>query len=287
MNPFEIMHNLKEEEIDEYIKHRLSFLKNKEEKRIGLNTEECIYNGFLDEKIDINTIINFKPVGDDVIAKCGSLVVDDPEIYKYLIKCIKECDNPFSAIMAASDKYLSLKDEKRVNYKKLDELRIKFYYFFSIGRGKGLSIKSFHKHYFSLCSEIASVVHNMCKFLGIESDYVVGALNDISHTFNVIYLWGRDDTAILYDGARDYDSLPGIFLLDNQKKKELYSFNKVSFDNSDIEKSYSDLLGQKITSHNQINEYIIYDGLFYEVDGYDLVSSTDGKTLIYHRKEHE
>lgn len=281
MNTFEIMQNLKEEEIDEYIKHRLSFLKNKEETVLGINTDNTIFRGLLDEKVTVNVSSSIRFDEDYLYIDLASLVFDDDNIYKYLINNIKKTDNPFDAVIKATDEYLSLDDEIRKDDKKAVKTRSYFYFLYSCGLKKDLSIKAFHKYHFAMCSEIAGLIHNMYKFLGIESDYVIGELDGITHAFNIVYFWGRDKEAIIIDGTREYGSCPGIFILDNDLKESIYSYNKIIVNEKDIIDSYDRTLGVKIHPEKQEHRYSIQDSIHFEVEDCKEVPSGSTRILKY------
>jgi hypothetical protein len=292
MNPFEIMQNLKEEEIDEYIKHRLSFLKNKEETVLGLHTDNVIFSGLLDEKTPIRISIKEKDKqeGNDelIFLSFSNLVFDDDEIYKYLIRSIKNTDNPYDAVIEACTEYLSLHDKERADYKRLLDIRSLFYDFFSIGRNKPLSIKTFHKYKFAYCSEIAGVIHNMFKFLGIESDYVVGSFIPNGnpdkggiHAFNIVYFWGRDKEGLLIDATKGYDEIPDLCLLGGKEKDSLLPYGTLEIDETDIINAYDMALGLNVQCEKSHNKYSIYNELFIEIEDYEEIPSEDKNFPLY------
>ena len=283
MNPFEKMQSLKEDEIDGYIEHRLPYLRNKEPKEIGLDTTTTIYSGFLDDKIEFITYGYCDPVGNIQTIRLGALVVDDSAMFKYLIDAIKHTDNPLDAVIDATDNYLSLHDKKRENIYRTEKIRNKFYYFFSAGTDKNVSIKTFHKHKVAVCSEIASVAHNMFKFLGIESDLIIGTLNGTPHAFNLVHHWGRDEQPLLLVLSREIGDRHGMVLLRKERERALLSFSGVRINSYDISESYMKVLGETVLPEPQRHEYRILsntDALF-SVDGCTPIPSDNRRILKF------
>ncbi len=281
MTPFEKIKTLKDEEIDEYINHRLSLLKNKEQKEIGLNTDQTIVNELLDENIIVNISADSKEAGEFAYVYFASLVFDDDEMYKYLIRAVRNADNPYDAVINASDEYLNMNDPRREDGNMTTFMRDTFYKYFSLGPQKPLSIKTFHKHYFAICSEVAGVVHNMFKFLGIDSDYIIGNINGNSHAFNIVYYFGRDKKAIMVDASRCYKQLPTMVLLGDEEKQSLLPYGQITIDDNDVKKAYMEMFGMKIDCDKFEDSYAIYDELFFEAEDGVEVSSDIPRTLKF------
>lgn len=281
MSLFEEIKNLREEEIDSYIKQRVSVLRNKDSKEIGFNTSNTIYSGFLDDKVLINTIGWCNPIPGYQTISLGGLVVDDNEMFKCLIEVAKKENTPLETVMKATDEYLSLNDPKRRNECRLEEVRNRFYDIFSCGKEKNISIKSFHKHGIAECSEIAAVAHNMFQFLGIESDYAIGQVDSVGHAFNIVYPFGREDKAILFDNNHGVDSNAGIFILGSVQKERILSFRHINASAGDMMYSYEELFGREIEPRIGRHSYLIFKEAFYKVDGAMQVPSDNKRVLKY------
>ena len=136
MSLFEEIKNLREEEIDSYIKQRVSALRNKDSKEIGFNTSNTIYSGFLDDKVLINTIGWCNPIPGYQTISLGGLVVDDNEMFKCLIEVAKKENTPLETVMKATDEYLSLNDPREEMDVDLKKLEIDFMIFFRVEKKK-------------------------------------------------------------------------------------------------------------------------------------------------------
>ena len=256
--------NLEENEIDSFISSRVSVLENKENKTVGLNTDNSIYSGFLDNKIKVNVTCEYIPVEGFIDTSFGSVVFDDNNIFKYLIKEVKDNDNLYTAVIKATKKYLFLDHmDRRFNH--LEKLRSNMYHEYSATMNKSLSIETFHKNKSALCLEVSGVVQNMFKFLGIDSDYVIiSELNKVVakdsklelHAFNVVYPEGRDNEAILFDVSNLTDKRPLVSILSEEQKNDLLSNKKIVVTNEQINNSYRMVLDEEINWKRKTEEYL-------------------------------
>lgn len=286
MDAFNTIKNLNDNEIDNYIKQRLSKLSKLEVKEIGYNTGTTIYSGILDKNVKINTYYELLENNDYVSIIFGNVVLDDSNMYKYLIKEVKKCDNPLEAVINASNNYLFLNSKER-EIMNVDQIREKFYDIFSASKNKSLSVNVFHKHKMAMCTEIAGVVHNMFLFLGIKSDYVIGNLNGEDHAFNIVHYFGKGNDSILLDNCKEVNSKAGIIILDPEMLEQLYSFKKVSFTDRDIKNTYKKLFCLDVTSAPQKMEYSIMEDAYFEITGYEEIKSNNNKKLLFRRIEKE
>lgn len=238
MNMLCLIKNLKEEDIDSFIDERLSKISNTEEKEIGFKTNITCYSGFLDEKVKTNVTCDYVLVNGLMETYPGSITFDDREMYKFLIKEIKEKDCIYTAVKDAVNGYLGLDSRSRKSgqYKKT---RSMIYHEYSSTMNKSLNINLFHRNEAAMCPEVAGVTQNMFKFLGIDSDYVVlGESNNGFHSFNIVYPIGRDKKAILYDFDNYCNNNPLICILDDAKKEALLSNKKIIITKEEINDTF-------------------------------------------------
>lgn len=257
MEIFEIIKKLSsKKEIDDFVKLRLNMINNSEIKEIGIETDTNCYKKLLNEKIKVNTTCNIY-TEDNVITDCiiGSVVFDDNNIYKYLIKAIKKSDNVYEAVYKATKKYVS---NSFIPNSIIEKTRNDFYARFSGCNNKPLSIKLLRNVKLSMCTEMAGIAHNMFRFLGIESDMITpGICIPNIHSYNIIYPEGRDKYAILCDIQSSGGSLPKMIYLDDNKRNDLFLNKLIIVGTEDIIKAYKVLINANIKSYGSDSKYVI------------------------------
>lgn len=258
MNMISLINDLKKEDIDSFIDNRLSVLGNKEELELGFKTNITRYDGFLDDKTRVNVTCDFILVDGIMETYTGSILFDDKEMYKYLIKSVKENNCIYDAVNDSVKKYLSL-DTRCNKYRPIEQyqkIRANVYHQYSTSMNKPLSIKLFHENKAALCAEVAGVTQNMLRFLDVESDYVILGEEDHNfHAFNIVYPNGRDNKALIYDFSNISDGRPLICILEDNQKEDLLS-NKSIFV---TEKQIAETFGKDIKWKEKETEYFIFE----------------------------
>lgn len=266
MNIFNEIKNLTKDEVNKYIKNRLLELKNTEKKELGFFTRNNIYRELLTKKIKINSFLSC--VGNSrglLYAETGSFKMDDNRVYKYLIDSIKENDDMYYAVYKAARKYCY--PEKPMNNK---EKRSTFLYkHLSASVDRAISIKILHLTKLSYCAEIAAVSHNMFKFLGIESDYVTNSfctegLKGGFHSFDIIYPWGRENDALIFDPAIENNKYPPMFYLDRKKKNNLLNHKYILLGSYDVTKANKVLFNKDTVTNMKDRALVIMENGYVE-----------------------
>lgn len=275
---------LEDEEIDGFINERLLELKNDEEKIVSFNSANYIYDGFFDEKVRINTMSSIADKKRKVTLKFAGFKIDDNNLYKVLIDNCRKINNPYLAVTFAVDEYLGLRDESRSNDDSLAKLSTKrsLLYKALLGKEHAVSIDFISNNKLAFCSEISAVAQNMFKFLNIESDYVTGLKNKQDHSYNIIYPWGREKEAIIFDACRIGKSDTHLYLVNNEKKTKLFSGETVEFLNEDIEDAIYKLFDStvKITKFDGA-KYSINNVAYFENDKYNSLTNTNKYKLVF------
>lgn len=247
---------LKDEEIDSFIEERLREICNSEEKVIGFGTNITCYDGFLDDKVTANVSCEFLLVDNLIETYMSSIKFDDKEMYRYLIKEIKENEGIYLPVKKAVRKYLDLDSITR-SYGNYMKTRSMIYHQYSSSMNKPLSIRQFHENKCAMCVEVAGVTQNMLRFLGIESDYVlIGEKDNDFHAFNIVYPNGRDKRAILYDFSTNY-SEPLVCILDDEQKELLLSNKKIIITKEQVYSTYGKDIKMR---QDEVEYYMFKDG---------------------------
>lgn len=247
-------------EINDLIKYRLSTLDTKDALELGIGCSTPVFSNYINKNIKINatcTIVTEEDGSEKVFY--GSVKLDDDSIYKYLIKSVKQNDNPYDAVYQAILKYSPRQMTKELTAKRLESREI-VYKKYSKKTGKTLSVKLFHFMKNMACLEDSALIHNMFMFLGIESDLVTcGETLSIPHSYNVIYPEGRDKYAVLFDAdVSIIDEHPIMFLLDDERRQKLFSHEEISVSEDDVSKAYQKLLGSDYDFTLINNSYYIF-----------------------------
>lgn len=270
MTIFDKIKELDDSEIDGFINERLEEIDDKEERVIGYNSKYTMYNGFIGSNVRVNFGFTLLEDKSTISFVFSGMEFNDKRMYVTLIEEIKKEDNLYLAIINAVDKYLSLNDIARdfniEDYKKLNENLVNY----MSGKNESLSIRLFRKNKNATCTQIAGVAQNMFQFLGIESDYALESNNENLHAYNLFYPWGRESEAVIYDGMRSCTSRPYMFLLDKERKEELFTNKSVEVNSEDTYNAYRKLIGYDVSVNNSFK--MIYS---LTADPYILESAPD------------
>jgi hypothetical protein len=279
---------LKENEIDSFIEKRISELANSEEREIGFNTDTYMYNGFLDEKIRVNFggIIG-ESEGCEMVM-FSSMRFNDPDMFKPLIHELRSREytlgTPYVSVIGATDSYLFLKDEnRRDNSEYYTDVKTSIAVLSAVSE-KTYPIQVYKSLGIGTCTQIAGVNQNMFKFLGIDSDYAIGMCGECHHAFNIVYPWGREEDAILFDSMRPVGSDPYLYLLDEDKKRKLFSNEVLTLKRADVKKAYKKLFDiDPECDIDEIDHYVLIDGDYFDKPVPDLMPTSTRHTLVFRR----
>lgn len=279
---FKEIQNLKDEEIESFIKNRLNELRNNEDITVGYNSNNYIFNGLLDDKVRVNGGEALMIKKKNVIVDFAGINFDDIDMYRYVIAAARRYNHPIFATMLALDEYLKLRNENREfrknKYQKIHDNILLGSFF---GKDETVSIRKMHETGISFCVEIAGVAHNMLKFLGMESDYVLGFCDNKQHAYNLIYPWGRENDAILLDGMRSPYSDVILFSLKRDVKTKLFSEETIKLTEKDLIKAQKRLFGLAPEFVNSFETtYSVFYPEYTEVKGYDTVSVKPHKIVL-------
>jgi len=279
---FKEIQNLKDEEIESFIKNRLYELRNNEDITVGYNSNNYIFNGLLDDKVRVNGGEALMIKKKNVIIDFAGINFDDIDMYRYVIEAARRYNHPIFATMLALDEYLKLRNENREfrkkRYQKIHDNILLGSFF---GKDETVSIRKMHETGISFCVQIAGVAHNMLKFLGMESDYVLGICDNKHHAYNLIYPWGRENDAILLDGMRSPYSDVILFSLKKDVKTKLFSEETIKLTEKDLIKAQKRLFGLAPESVNSFETtYSVSYPEYTEVKGYDTVSVEPYKIVL-------
>ena len=103
--------------------------------------------------------------------------------------------------------------------------RAMVYYHAFLSGEKSVSIKQFKQCNLAFCSEVAGLTHNLFKFLGFDSELVIGARSVEkgmeAHSYNLIYPRGYEgESCLLLDVSNNIKVLDsGVFLWVSIRKK--------------------------------------------------------------------
>lgn len=205
-----------EEEIINFVNERLNELEtNSVEKTVGQN-----YTDSFQDYISMKT--HYKAAEKFSDSEFPDLVYDDITPYINLIKEIKKATwynelTLFTTIFFVVHKYLPSED-----------IGLGRYMTYQSHKGGRVSIKSIRDNECAFCSEKAGMAHNLFKFLGIDSEVVIGARETNLHAYNFIYPNGYEkEPMVLFD--------PSYFVnFINGNKKISFGFYKL-FHSQDYE----------------------------------------------------
>lgn len=205
-----------EEEIINFVNERLNELEtNSVEKTVGQN-----YTDSFQDYISMKT--HYKAAEKFSDSELPDLVYDDITPYINLIKEIKKATwynelTLFTTIFFLVHEYLPSED-----------IGLGRYMTYQSHKGGRVSIKSVRDNKCAFCSEKAGMAHNLFKFLGIDSEVVIGARETNLHSYNFIYPNGYEkEPMVLFD--------PSYFVnFINGNKKISFGFYKL-FHSQDYE----------------------------------------------------
>lgn len=187
-----------DEEIINFVEERLNELEtNSVEKTVGQNYTDS-FQDYISQKTHYKAAEKF----DD--SECPDLVYDDITPYINLIKEIKKGTwynelTLFTTIFFTVHGYLPSED-----------IGLGRYMTYKSHKDKRLSIKSVRDNECAFCSEKAGMAHNLFKFLGIDSEVVVGARGTEMHAYNFIYPNGYEkEPMVLFDPSHFVNFING------------------------------------------------------------------------------
>lgn len=254
---FNIIKQLKtDEEIIEFVKNRLKELED--------NTSECtigqgytdLYDGYISSKV------HYKAVASTKNFNAPDLVYDDIEPYVSIIKEIKNTSYNELILFTTFFHYI-------YNYLKNDDLlgmeRVATY---MLSKKDKISIKEVKENECAFCSEKSGQVHNLFKFLGMDSQLITGYRDKEPHAFNIIYPNGYgNEPMFLYDVShqvkfsneeKSYSF--GYFMgLNKEKYLDLISGNPFQIDLTKTEAWYRKAYGldDSFQFHGDSPKYIV------------------------------
>lgn len=174
-----------DEEIESFISLRIAELESIAQEKIVGQDHTITFNDYISSKV------KFKPVASLKNKECPNLIYDDTLPYFELIKELATNQSYlnelylFTPLMFEIFNYMSSKENKDNIEDALIERQL--LYFNAMNTGKeNISIKEFHKNKYAFCSENTGLAHNIFKFLGIDSQFVIGKRNNENHAFNII-----------------------------------------------------------------------------------------------------
>lgn len=204
-----------DEEILDFVHERLKELEEVAEETVIGQGYTDTYSGFISNKTHYKSTA---PIGKEKKAP-PDLIFDDESVYVDLIKAIKTAPNHDSAL---ADVY----PVSRIVYDyffKSDQIygddidRAMVYYHAFLSGEKSVSIKQFKQCNLAFCSEVAGLTHNLFKFLGFDSELVIGARSVEkgmeAHSYNLIYPRGYEgESCLLLDVSNNIEVLDsGVF----------------------------------------------------------------------------
>ena len=242
-------------EAKEFIEKRLKELTDSEKKEIGLATNTSVYENFISPNIKVNVesklSLSISPTRGEISTKSiGSVRFDDPNMYWDLVNAVRMARDPYEAVYKAIKDYFVSKRVDKKPDKKLKKRELIFKRF-SYNDNIPVSIKKISKAKLARASEKAVAVHNMFKFLGIESDCVINGYAVVNgkggpHSFNVIYPEGRDKYAIIYDTSNECNAdYPVMYYLNEEKKQGLFENKEVSLNSDNVTAAFFTTLNYK------------------------------------------
>lgn len=190
-----------EEQIREFVNLRIEELeKTSVETTAGVEYTDT-FDDFIGSKVHFKTIPR---IGEEKLA-LPDLVYDDYEPYCEVIKRIIERnteDNEYTiytSIGIILEQYFcGAKDELSSTDRAIEKVRV-YVGAFNNGVSK-ISMKAFKKSNLMISTEIAGLIHNIYKILGIPSQFVIGKINGELHAFNIIFRYGYNHfPAALFD----------------------------------------------------------------------------------------
>lgn len=190
-----------DEEIESFISLRIAELESIAQEKIVGQDHTITFNDYISSKV------KFKPVASLKNKECPNLIYDDTLPYFELIKELATNQSYlnelylFTPLMFEIFNYMSSKENKDNIEDALIERQL--LYFNAMNTGKeNISIKEFHKNKYAFCSENTGLAHNIFKFLGIDSQFVIGKRNNENHAFNIIFPNGYGNSpAVLFDAS--------------------------------------------------------------------------------------
>lgn len=204
-----------DEEILDFVHERLKELEEESEEAVIGQGYTDTYSGFISNKTHYKSTA---PIGKEK-KESPDLVFDDESVYVDLIKRIKTAPNHEAAL---ADVY----PVSRIVYDyffKSDQIygddidRAMVYYHAFLSGEKSVSIKQFKQCNLAFCSEVAGLTHNLFKFLGFDSELVIGARSVEkgmeAHSYNLIYPRGYEgESCLLLDVSNNIKVLDsGVF----------------------------------------------------------------------------
>ena len=220
------INNLKDSEISEYVDNKLKLLEDSSQ-------DEIIGQGYTDAYRNyIGLKTHYKPILSTSDFSCPDLVYDYKEPYVALVKSIRK--NGYSIVSIMNQMF------RIVNgYSPLGEITLlnrSLAYIMAEKANKKLSIEALFNVKGAFCSEKSGLVHNMFKFLGIDSELVFGYNDKKAHSYNMVYPYGYGkEPMFLLDVSYFID-----FIKDNNKYSlaYLYAMDNDSYDAFVLGKEY-------------------------------------------------
>ena len=199
-----------DEEILDFVHERLKELEEESEEAVIGQGYTDTYSGFISNKIHYKSTAC---IGKEKKAP-PDLIFDDESVYVDLIKRIKTAPNHEAALADVYPVFCTVRDyflkSDPTHWDDTDRA-IVYYQAFSSGE-KSVSIKQFKQCNLAFCSEFAGLTHNLFKFLGFDSELVVGARSveggmDV-HAYNLIYPRGYEgESCLLLDVSNNIEVL--------------------------------------------------------------------------------
>ena len=176
-----------EENIEEFVKTRISELEN-------MGEEKSVEHSTFRDYISLRT--HYKP-GENSNSECPDLLFDDYLPYCNLVKnlSINGTYNEYAALtLVFFEVYKYLPSE--------DATGLIRGFTYASHKDDKLSIRVVRDNKCANCYEKAALAHNLFKFLGFDSELVNGYRDGQKYAFNIVYPNGYNgDTALIFDST--------------------------------------------------------------------------------------
>ena len=188
----EIIRNLKtDEQIKEFVNLRIEELeKTSVETTAGVEYTDT-FDDYIGSKVHYK---NLPRIGEAKLV-LPELVYDDYEPYYEIIRALSKSSGEYNeytiypSIAIVLEKYFcGEQDEKSPMDRAIERAEV---YVEALNNGESeISIKRFKKTNHMVWGEIAGLIQNIYKILGIPSQLVIGKINGELHAFNIIFRYG-------------------------------------------------------------------------------------------------